>query len=382
MNSLAQYPLPDKERLLADFLALVQIDSPSYSEAGVMQWLSGVLGDAGLQLTIDNSTMHTGSQTGNLIAVLPATPGRTDRVYLSAHTDTASPGEGIMPVVTDGVITSSSDTVLGGDDKVGIAAIVETVRVLIESDQSHPEVVILFSVAEEVGLKGAKAIDGQALGFNGEPCFVLDAGGLPGGVIIGAPFHIEYTARFIGRQAHAGVSPETGISAISMAAQAIASLPTGRLDEMTTANVGTIQGGSANNVVAEECLVTGEMRSLSEDRVYEVKEKIGALMDKAASDFGGEVQAEFTLAYPGFKLAEDDALVQLVLETARELGLAPAASYTGGGSDANIYAGKGLKPLVLATGMTAVHSKDESLAVADLVNITQLLVALVLRYRA
>jgi len=409
-NRTIGYPEPDFDRLLETFLTLVQIDSPSYQEADVIAWVSQALTDEGCQVRTDNSAELTGSNSGNLIAVLPAAgacaasaagaapaacaasaasaasaapaasaasaSAAPARIYFSAHADTMQPGSGIVPVINNGIITSASDTILGGDDKVGIAAIIETVRTLVKSGQPHPEIVILISVAEEVGLKGSKAMDATDIGFAGEPCFVLDAGGEPGGVIIGAPFHIEYNAVFTGKASHAGVSPESGISAIIMAANAISNLPLGRLDSMTTANVGTIVGGSANNVLAESCTFTGEIRSLSQTKVEEVRDQVKSVLEAAAADAGGTVNVEFNLAYHGFNLSEDDTLVQLVLNTARSLGLAAKASYTGGGSDANIFAGKGLNPVVLATGMTDVHSKDESLAVADLQNITRLLTAI------
>ena len=382
MSATSRYPEPNNERLLADFLTLVQIDSPSYSEAKVIEWAAEVLASAGCDIRIDDTTELTGSNSGNLIATLSATPGQPGRVFFSAHTDTASPGIGVEPVISaDGIITSVGETVLGGDDKVGVAAILETVRTIVESGQAHPEIVILLSVAEEVGLKGAKAIDGEAMAFAGEPCFVLDSDGKPGGVIIGAPFHINYTARFIGKAAHAGVSPESGISAIAMAAKAIAGLPLGRLDAVTTANVGTIEGGSADNVVPESAVITGEMRSLDQVRIDQVKEQTKAVMEAVALEAGGLFEIEFDQSYPGFRLDEDDELVQLVLDTATKLGLPPVSRYTGGGSDANIFAGKGLSPLVLATGMTAVHSKDESLAIVDMQDVTRLLVAVTLSYQ-
>ena len=379
MDTAQNHPTPDNQRLLEDFLTLVQIDSPSYAEAQVVNWVSQALMTLGCQVYIDDTSEQTGSNSGNLIATLSATSGNTGRVFLSAHADTAQPGNGVKPVIKDGIITSAGETVLGSDDKVGIAAIIETVRVLTESNADHPEVVILISVAEEEGLLGAQAMDAAAIGFAGEPCFVLDAGGAPGEVIIGAPFHITYTAKINGKSAHAGVSPETGVSAIAVAAKAIAQMPQGRIDSMTTANVGKIEGGSANNVVADTCSISGEMRSLEQARLEAIREQIDSAIKTAAADAGAEVEVHYHQAYSGFKLDEDDSLVQLVLDTAKELGLSAQASYTGGGSDANIFAGKGLNPVVLATGMTDVHSKDESLRVVDLQDLTRLIVAIVLK---
>jgi tripeptide aminopeptidase len=376
------------ERLLATFLELVQIDSPSLKEADVVAYCKQALEQAGCVVDIDDSAKVTGSNTGNLLAILPAKGEQASatpaRIYFSAHTDTVSPGEGIKPVITDGVITSEGETVLGGDDKAGIAAILELVRTLAEDDRPHPEIGVLFSVGEEIGLRGAQAMD--AMGpdgkprFNGEPCFVLDANGKPGVVIIAAPFHYLFTATFSGRAAHAGIEPEKGISAISLASKAVLAMQLGRLDEHTTANVGTISGGNAFNIVPDSCVVTGEFRALDERRVEEVKAQLASAIqgaiDAADADGGASVTVTWEKEYPGFEAAEDGPLVQLVLGKARELAFPAQAITSGGGSDANIFAGKGLSPLVLGTGMTDVHSTNESLAIEDLTNLTRLCLAI------
>jgi tripeptide aminopeptidase len=386
-------------RLLDTFLELVRIDSPSLEEAAVAAYCKQALEDAGCVVRFDDSAAATGSNTGNLIATLPAKSGgvRADaggagavsgggvgadggpaKLYFSAHMDCVGPCEGIEPTVVDGVIRSAGDTILGGDDRVGLAAVIELVRTLAETDRPHPEVGILFSTAEEIGLRGAHALDED--GFAGEPCFVLDANGSPGVAVIGAPFHYLFMARFTGKAAHAGIEPEKGLSAISLASQAIGAMQLGRLDEHTTANVGTIDGGTAFNVVPESCVVTGEFRAMDDQRISEVKAQLTAALEGAVQDCEGSVEITWTEEYPGFYLQEDDPLVRLVLDEATALGLPAQTVITGGGSDANVFAVKGLRPLVLGTGMTDVHSMDESLAVADLEAIARLCVALVYGY--
>ena len=371
-------PEINSERLLASFLELVQIGSPSLKEAAMAAHCRQALEDIGCQAHLDGAASQTGSDTGNVIATLAAAGGHSGRIYLSAHMDTVEPGFGIEPVIADGVIVAAGQTILGGDDKVGVAAIIEALTTLQESGLPHPEIGVLLSTCEEIGLKGSQAMDSS--GFGGEPCFVLDADGEPGGVIIGAPFHVQYEARFIGKASHAGVSPEKGISAILMAANAVTKLPVGRLDEGSTANVGTIQGGSADNVIAESCVITGEFRAMEIERSDQIKAQVMEILESAAAQYGGEVQMGFDMAYPGFKLSEDDELVRMVSDIALQLGLTPEARYTGGGSDANIFAGKGLNPLVPNTGMTDVHSQDESLKVADLENLARMLLAIALSY--
>jgi tripeptide aminopeptidase len=373
-------------RLLDTFLELVRIDSPSLREADVATYCQRVLEQAGCTVRFDDSAAQTGSNTGNLIALLPAR--RTERsvgvgegrLYFSAHMDTVSPGEGIEPVIADGIIRSAGSTVLGGDDKAGIAAILELVRTLAEGDEPHPEIGVLFSVGEEIGLRGAHATD-EGL-FNGEPCFVLDANGSPGVVVIGAPFHHVFTATFSGRAAHAGIEPEKGVSAIVLASQAVLAMRLGRLDEHTTANVGSISGGNATNIVPDSCVVRGEFRAMDERRVDEVKAQLASAIADAVRDTGGSVEVDWEEEYPGFGVPEDSPLVQLVLGEARRLGLPAQATVSGGGSDANVFAGKGARPLVLGTGMTDVHGPDESLAVVDLEDLTRLCIAVACAYEA
>jgi tripeptide aminopeptidase len=196
-------------------------------------------------------------------------------------------------------------------------------------------------------------------------------------VVVGAPYHYLFTARFTGKAAHAGIEPEKGVSAISLASKAILAMQLGRLDEHTTVNVGIINGGSAGNVVPESCVVAGEFRAMDKRRIDEVKAQLAGALEGAVEGSGGSVEIDWVEEYPGFRLREDDPLVRLVLDEASALGLPAQAMVTGGGSDANVFAGMGLRPLVLGTGMTDVHGTSESLAIADLESLTRLCIALV-----
>ena len=367
----------DSQRLLATFLDLVQIDSPSGHEAAVAAYCRGALTAAGCVVEIDDSAAITGSDTGNLIAELGG--DGAEKVFFSAHMDTVSPGEGIKPVVEQGVIRASGDTILGADDKVGIAAIIEMVRVLQESQLSHPTIGILLSVGEEKNLLGANAMD--ASGFCGQPCFVLDSENQPGEVVVGAPFHSSFKATFTGKAAHAGVCPEKGVSAIAIAAAAISAMQLGRLDEVTTANIGTISGGSADNVVADSCIVTGEFRSLHEQRLNETGAAISTAIQTAVAGTGASVDVVWEESYPGFLLDEGHPIVQLALKAAKGIGLPAQVAVTGGGSDTNVFSKKGLQAVTLGTGMKGIHGLGESMAIADLETLTRLILQIALDYR-
>jgi len=361
-------------RVLNTFLDLARISSPSGREAEVAAYVAEALSAAGCEVRFDDTQSATGADTGNLLAALPATaPGMT--VGLSAHLDCVQPCEGVEPVVADGFIRSAGETVLGADDKSGVAAIIETVRRLQESDRPHGPVRIALTVSEEIGLVGAKAL---ALADCAADLFVvLDADGSVGGIVTAAPTHFTFTATFSGCAAHAGVEPERGVSAISMAAAAVGRMALGRLDEGTTANIGTIHGGSATNVVAPTCELTGECRSLDADRVEAVRTEMDAAMRSAAAEAGGSVDVRWKLEYRGFRLAADDPALALVESACRGLGITPRLYTTGGGSDGNIISAHGVPTVVLAAGMAKVHSSAEELAVAELERLADLVEAII-----
>ena len=365
------------ERLLATFLDLVRIDSPSGREAAMAARCSELLEGIGFSVRTDASAALTGSNTGNLIADLPGTRSGAPTLLFSAHLDCVQPCEGVEPILEDGMVVSAGDTVLGADDKAGIAAIVEGVLRSVESGSPRGDIRVVLTVAEEMGLRGAKALDHAEIGA--DLCLVLDADGDPGGIVIGAPAHDTFVATFHGLGAHAGVAPEQGRSALLMAARAVAAMPSGRLDDRTTANVGTIEGGTATNVVPARVSITGECRSLDSARVDEVASQMESVMRDAASSGGGRVDVQWTREYESFGMAADAPELDIVREACADTGLEPRSLTTGGGSDGNIFAAAGIPTLVLSCGMQGLHSVDERIAVADLEALTSLVTAIIAR---
>lgn len=357
-------PTPDGDRLLARFLELVRIDSPSGEEADVAAYCAEELVALGFEVRFDDSPPRTGSNSGNLVAERAGSAPDAPVLVLSAHMDCVEPCRGVSPVIEGGIVSSAGDTVLGADDKAGIAAILEAARRIGEADGPRPAVKVVLTVCEEVGLSGAKAL--EPADARGDACLVLDADGVPGGIVIAAPTHYTFTATFQGVASHAGVAPEAGRSALVMASRFIAAVPIGRLDARTTANIGTVNGGTATNVIAAEAVVTGECRSLDAARVEEVRASMAAAMEAAAEEGGGSVEVSWTREYSGFSFAEDAPLVRLAVQACCDAGLDPVLKSTGGGSDGNIFAGHGVPTLVLSCGMSGVHGTGESVAVADL----------------
>ncbi len=365
------------ERLLATFCDIVRIDSPSGFEAEVAGHCAELLTQAGFSVRFDASAPVTRSNTGNLIAHLPGTAPSAPTLLLSAHLDCVEPCRGVEPVVCDGVVSSAGDTVLGADDKAGVAAIVEGVRRAIEDGSARGDVNVIFTVAEECGLRGAKAVDPDDT--RADLCLVLDADGEPGAIVVGAPTHYTFVAEFAGVASHAGVEPENGRSALVMAARAVGAMQLGRLDDRTTANAGTIVGGTATNVVPARVTLTGECRSLAPERVEQVRASMHEAMEDAAAAGGGSVEIRWTKEYDAFSVAEDAATLAVVRAACVDAGLTPRLFATGGGSDGSVFAARGVPTVVLACGMRSVHSTDERVAVADLESLAELVRAAVVR---
>jgi tripeptide aminopeptidase len=363
------------DRLLETFLDLIQVDSPSGAEAACATYCARILDSLGFAVRYDDSAPVTGSDTGNLIAELP---GSAPVIFaLSAHLDCVEPCRGVVPHIADGVVTSVGETVLGADDKAGLSVTLETMRRLVASGSPLPTLKVVFSVQEELGLVGAKHLDRNDAAC--DLCLVLDAEGPPGAIVTAAPTHYTFVAEFTGKASHAGVAPELGVSAIRMAADAIGRMQLGRLDDATTANVGSIHGGAATNVIPARCEVRGECRSLDRARVEAIKGEMNEALVDAARCAGGSVEIAWKREYVGFAFEDDDPLVQLVASACRDVGVEPSTYRTGGGSDANVLAGMGVPALALGCGMQGVHGTDEQIAVADLHTLAEICVAACLR---
>ena len=346
-------------RLLDTVLKLVQIDSESRNERAVADYLKDRLEALDYTVKEDNAGDSIDGNAGNVIAYHEGT-GAGKSVLFCAHMDTVAPGNGVTPVVQDGVVRTDGTTVLGGDDKAGIAAILEALTVMHENNIAHGPVQVVFTVAEEVGLLGAKHLALEEL-KPVDAAFFFDSDGMPNKICVASPYHIDLTAKFYGKASHAGVEPEKGISAVQMAAKAISAMQLGRLDEETTANIGIIQGGTATNVVAGETVIYGEARSLVKEKVEAQIQHMKACCTLAAEQLGGSVEVEIEECYAAINLDENSTTVQLAKKAVQRLGLEPELVKTGGGSDANVFCGKGIPATNIGCGMNNVHSVQEYL---------------------
>ncbi|MTI69644.1 MAG: M20/M25/M40 family metallo-hydrolase [Firmicutes bacterium] len=364
----------NRERIVDEFKKYVQIDSPTKNEKEFSQFITKELEGLGFEVYIDNAGKKVGSNTGNVIAKLKGTKDR-EPILFSCHMDTVSPSVGIKPVIKNDIIYSDGTTVLGADDKAGIAAVIEALKILKEKDIEHGPIEIVFSIYEEGGLFGAKNLEYSKL--ESKKAFVLDSGGDPGQIIIKGPAQDKINVKVKGRSAHAGVAPEEGISSINVAANAISRMDLLRIDEETTANIGTIKGGKATNIVTPEVSIKAEARSLSNEKLDKQTAHMVKCFEDAAKEFGAEVEIETTRMYGAFTVDESDEIVEIVKKACQKVDIKPFTDSTGGGSDTNILNGNGIKAINLGIGERKPHTLEEHIYIKDLVNISKLVLEII-----
>ena len=364
----------NRERLLKSFAALVNIDSPSFSECEMAEYLAGRLKQLGFSVAEDDAGKAIGGSCNNLYGSLagdlPYTP-----LLLCAHMDTVEPCRNKRAVFhTDGRITSAGDTILGADDCAGIAAILEAVESLREEHIPHRPIEVLFTVAEEPYCTGAAQINYTRI--RSKECYVLDLTGPVGRAALKAPTIFLFTAQITGTAAHAGFEPEKGVHAIAAAARAISMLRMGRQDEETVLNIGSIMGGTVTNIVPEACTVRGEIRSYTHEKAVACLRAVEEAFREATKHLGAEVQFETRQACHAYEIPREHPATLRFQKAAGEMGLSGELEATFGGSDNNFLSQNGIAGLVLATAMNRCHSKEEYTTAEELVNIASLVYAM------
>jgi tripeptide aminopeptidase len=341
------------ERMVEQFMEMVRIDSESGDEARMMEYLLKAITDAGGQAELDSY--------GNLIAKFAAKGGADGKppVLLSCHADTVKPGVGIEPVIKDGVIRSAGDTILGADDKAGIAEVLEAMRVA----QVHPPVEFAVSRQEEVGLHGVKNLDFSKL--SAKRGFLMDNDTLDT-IVIGGPSYFAIDVSISGKSAHAGMEPEKGISAILAASKAICALELGRLDHETTANVGVIEGGLIRNGVPDRAKFLAECRSSDHDKGQALADKMVATITEQIESIGAKVEITVDNLCQAVSIPAEAATVKIAQKALLTVGIEAEPIFITGFTDASIYNNQGIEIAVVGIGAKDEHSTDESIAIADM----------------
>ncbi|HLR71129.1 MAG TPA: M20/M25/M40 family metallo-hydrolase [Pseudogracilibacillus sp.] len=360
-----------QERLINEFFELVKIDSETKFEQKIADVLKEKFASLGLDVREDNAKQVTEHRANNLICTLKGNVDGTDTIFFTSHMDTVTPGKNIKPKIKNNYIVSDGTTILGADDKAGIAVMLEVIRVLKEKNINHGDIQFIITVGEESGLAGAKALDTSLV--KARYGYALDSDGDVGNIVIEAPFQSKIHTKIYGKSAHAGIAPEKGISAITTAAKAIAKMKLGRIDAETTANIGYFKGGkqTQTNVVCDFVEIVSEARSLQKEKLTKVINDIKQRFKQTASKYGGRAEITIIEMYPGFQHKQDDPVVYIANKAAKKLGLPSNTLKSGGGSDANIFNGFDIPTANLSVGYEHIHTTKERIHIDHLVNLTK-----------
>jgi len=358
----------DPDRLLKIFVDILSVDSYWGNENRVVAILQPLLEDIGVVCSQD--------EIGNLIGKWPAKGKQSAPIMLNAHMDTVQPTPGMRPVVKDGVVYSDGSSVLGADDKAGVAAIVEAVLAVHDAGADHGPIEVVLTVGEDVGQFGADAFDPNDI--ESRVAFVLDAGGPVGDLVTHQAGSFGFEAVFHGRAAHAGIAAGDGINAIAMQARAVDNMSLGQVDGVTVANVGVVSGGQAANIVPPECKLVGQARSLDQDALERQMAAMRQACEDAAADLGGRVDYTQRGRFKATSFADDHPAIQLADTAIAAAGLEPRHISTYGGSDAQNFNEKGIATAILSVGYLDVHSVAESMPLDELQRLTDVTVQLIL----
>jgi hypothetical protein len=361
----------NKERLLNTFLDLVKIYSPSRNEINVMKYITEKLEKLGVNYILHDHSAEYGGNTPVIIAKLEKNCDDTNlkAISLSAHMDVVEPSKDLDVYVEDGLVKTRTETTLGGDDKGGVAIILETFESLVENNLPHNDVFAVITPSEEVGLLGAKSIKWEEIPDEFTPAkdmLVLDNGGGADLVAVEGPCMYKINVHYEGASAHAGIEPEKGRSAILAMSNAIAKMRIGRLNDYTTSNIGSIISEFPTNVVPKDCKIRMEVRCLNEDEAKENVDNYVDIFEKTAKEFEVKCNIDIEYDYPPLKQIDGNVLLNRVLDAYNKVGVVAKPIKIGGGCDGNIYLKNGFNSVILGVGMYKIHTIEEYLVISDM----------------
>jgi tripeptide aminopeptidase len=362
----------NKERAINTFFEYVKINSETGNEKNMSQRLAEDLRKLGFKVHVDNAGEKCQSNGNNVYCFVEGTFD-AEPLLFSAHMDTVKPGVGIEPYIDGKYIRSKTDTILGADDKSGVAAIMEALRVVKEKNLPHRPLEIVFTISEEKGLLGAKNLEFDRL--KAKNAIVIDSSGNAGDIKIQAPGKKHVIMEVAGIASHAGACPEKGISSIMVASEAIANMKLLRIDEETTANIGSFIAPGPNNIVCSHAEITAEIRSMSSDKLDDQLHHMMECFEKASKRHGAQITSEVVTDYEPYRLDDNIDIVNLIKKKCRDFGIGTSVFADGGGSDANIYNKNGINAVAIGTGMDFVHTTKEQLFIDDFIKTIEVLVA-------
>lgn len=362
--------------IVEEFLELVQIEAHSLQERLITDVLKGKLTALGCTVEEDGAGEKIGGNSGNLIARLPGDPAKP-AILFSAHMDRVANHGRIKPIVREAedLIKSDGTSILAADDISGVCAVLDGVRRVLAEKAPHGEVEIVFSVAEEVGLLGARHLDYSKL--HSKMAYVIDSIGPVGAIVNQAPTQYTMNIKVYGQSAHAGLEPEKGINAIKVAACAIAKMREGRLSPRSTANFGVIGGGKASNIVCDFVEISAEARSTDPAELLAYLEEMDTVFAETAREWNTKIEIEKNLEYSTYRVDESSETIQMALRVLRKLNLDTSISPCGGGSDGNYFNANGISAIALSPGYAGVHTPNEQQPISSLISCGELVAELI-----
>lgn len=365
----------DEGKLLELFLQLIKIDSTSLHERAMADFLIDKFKGWNIDAVEDDAATKIGGNAGNLMIRLNSNSNQSSPLVLLAHTDTVRSTAQVKPIIDNGVIRSDGTTILGADNRSAVALILYLISEIIDKKLKHRNLEIVFTVAEELGMLGALALDFSQL--SAREGYIFDCSARPGSYVAESPTAFDFRVQCQGRPAHSAVAPEKGINAISMALEIMSQFPVGRINKDTVANIGTIHGGSADNVVPDQVNFTGEFRSFSPSEIDRMKNQLENSCRSVSQKFGGNCQVAFKIGFDGYKLEPTMPVIDRLHRAMEQLHLVPNPMVYSGGSDVNVLNANGIRAVNVGIGASNPHSNEEQIALADMVKGAELLFRLV-----
>jgi len=362
----------EQSRLIEIFLDVIKINALSAAEKPIAEYILNFLKNLDYEVYTDKSYELTGSNTGNVICIV----GDGGDFILTSHMDTARPTENVKPIIQNGKITSSGDTVLGVDNRAGVAILLYVLEKIKKENLNVKNFTVAFTTCEETTLFGSKylQIDG-----NIKKGFVFDSGYRPGKFIYSACGAIGFDIKVIGRASHSGISPESGVNSLMVSAKAIARLPLGRIDEDSTMNIGILNSGSAVNVVPELTEMKGEVRSFSEEKAEKYFKEMIEIFEREAKKLNAKIEYNYYWDFKPYTIKETSEVYQEIVKAIEKSDLTPAPKISLGGSDANSLNLNGIEAVNIGIGAQNPHSNDEFIFIEDLVNSAKIALNLILK---
>lgn len=345
-------------RLKNIFLEIIKIEGLSGQEKNVADYIIKFLKDLNLNPTLDKSYLKTQSNTGNIICKI----GNGGDFVLCSHMDTARSTKGVKPILRKDRITSDGKTVLGVDNRVGIAILLFLTEKNIKDKNSFNDFTLAFTTCEETTLGGSRNLK---LGKKIKRAFIFDSYQSPGKYINSSYGAAGFTINIFGKAAHSGIEPEKGINALQIAIGALAKIQLGRYTDGTTINFGKIEGGSGTNVVPEKIFLSGEVRSNTMGKVEKYISMISKKFNEEAKKLNGLIEFNWEWDFKPYKVPTNSLIIKEIINAISSAGLLPEHSISKGGSDANSFNENGIDAINLGTGAQNPHSNDEYILYED-----------------